>query len=99
MSVKPGACRALRITALLLLLTMLSIFSAMPLHHAGHLCSGAECPLCLAAAEWRKGCAAPLPGDLPDAAESYEDAGETKRQRIPYLISQTPKSLKTEMDN
>lgn len=99
MSVKPGARRVTRIAALLLLLTMLSIFSAMPLHHAGRLCSGAECPLCLAVAGWREGCAAPPPGDLPDAAEFYGDAGETKRQPLPYLISQTPTSLKTEMDN
>lgn len=99
MSVKPESRRVTRIAALLLLLTMLSIFSAMPLHHAGHLCSGAECPLCLAVAEWREGCAAPPPGDSPDAAESYRDAGETKRPLLPYLISQTPTSLKTEMDN
>lgn len=99
MSVKPEARRVTRIAALLLLLTMLSIFSAMPLHHAGHLCSGAECPLCLAVAEWREGCAAPLPGAAPDAAEFYGDAGETKRPLLPYLISQTPTSLKTEMDN
>ena len=60
--------RAARLTALALFLTISFLLAALPLHHAGHLCSGAGCPVCLSISKWQRDGSAPLPPLQTEAA-------------------------------
>lgn len=91
-------CRAPRLTALLLSLAILFLLAALPLHRAGHLCTGADCPVCLSISRYQTDGTAPLPAPQ-DGAEILEGY-----IRLPLPLQsqcfpvRTLTALKTEMN-
>lgn len=91
-------CRAPRLTALLLSLAILFLLAALPLHRSGHLCTGADCPVCLSISRCRTDNAAPLPA-LQDGTEVLEwYIRLTLPPRSQCIPVRTLTALKTEMN-
>ncbi|MCC8059075.1 hypothetical protein [Cloacibacillus sp.] len=91
-------CRAPRLMALLLFLSILFLLTALPLHRAGHLCTGVGCPVCLSISRCQTDNTAPLP-TLQDGAGALE--GYTSLPLPPQsqcILVRTLTALKTEMN-
>ncbi len=88
---------ALRLAALLLLLTTLSLLAELPLHRALHPCADGSCHLCLSLSRWQEEGFAPIPPrDLPAASAADLRLFLLPQQHFPL---RTPALLKTKMNN
>ncbi|MCR5336359.1 MAG: hypothetical protein K6E42_07365 [Synergistes sp.] len=98
MRIKRKAAGLRHITALMLLLAVLSVFLALPFHHCAHSHAGEECRLCLLASGLRS--------EGPAAAANSSDITEYCREADELLVcmnmcftARTLTSLKTKMNN